>query len=217
VKGYSKEEVDRFSQMLGELVMALECGPDDVLGKVFHDLELHNKYKGQFFTPYEICRMMAMMNLDAGTQQIIEERGSIRASEPACGSGAMIIALAHAMHDQGINYQKHLHVIAIDLDSRCVHMAYLQLSLLHIPAIIQHGNTLTMEEFGRWHTPAHVMGGWQWRIKPSAENALLTVERKIEPEAPAEITAAPIEQPATIVRAPVEPVKYKKPQQLALF
>ncbi|UEM07992.1 N-6 DNA methylase (plasmid) [Skermanella rosea] len=221
VKRYSREEVERFPQMLGELVETLECGPDDVLGKVFHELELHNKYKGQFFTPYHVCRMMAKMTLTDDVRPLIEERGFVTAQEPACGSGAMVIALAHAMRDEGINYQQRLHVTATDLDSRCVHMAYVQLSLLHVPAIIQHGNTLSLEEFGRWHTPAHILGGWQWKIRPSRHNATLTDEK---PEAPAalpapEPVAAPDETPAKVIQTPTqaEPMQRRKPQQLTLF
>jgi hypothetical protein len=87
------------------------------------------------------------------------------------GSGAMVIALAHEMRELGINYQQHLHVTATDVDPKCVHMAYVQFALLHIPAVIIHGNTLSREEFGRWYTPAHIMDGWTWKIRLEPEGA----------------------------------------------
>jgi hypothetical protein len=31
--------------------------------------------------------------------------------------------------------------------------------MLHIPAVVVHGNALTLEEHSRWLTPAHIMGG----------------------------------------------------------
>jgi type I restriction-modification system DNA methylase subunit len=137
----------------------------DIMGRTYHELELHNKWAGQYFTPYEICRMMAKMNLvDGGLQERIERRGFITLQEPACGSGAMVIAFAQEMKDAGFNYQQQLHVTAMDIDAKCCHMAYLQLSLLHIPAVIIHGNTLSLEEYGRWYTPAHIMGGWGHRL-----------------------------------------------------
>ena len=38
--------------------------PDqDMLGELFMALGLANEWKGQFFTPYDICRAMAAMNL----------------------------------------------------------------------------------------------------------------------------------------------------------
>jgi hypothetical protein len=76
----------------------------------------------------------------------------------------MVIVLAEEMEDAGVNYQHHLHVTAIDIDPKCVHMAYVQFSLLHIPAIIIHGNALSEEVYGYWYTPAHILDGWKWRL-----------------------------------------------------
>lgn len=44
-------------------------------------------------------------------------------------------------------------------------MSYLQLSLLHIPAVVIHGNSLSLQVWSRWHTPAHVLGGWRRRLE----------------------------------------------------
>ena len=49
------------------------------------------------------------------------------------GSGAMVIALAQALREKEINYQCKLHVTAIDIDTLCVCMAYVQCTLLHHP------------------------------------------------------------------------------------
>jgi len=158
--------MEKFPEMLGALTLALEAEPSDVLGRTFHELELHNKWAGQFFSPYPLCRMMAAMTLggEAELRERISQRGFITASEPAVGSGAMVIALAHAMKDLGINYQQHLHVTAVDVDAKCVHMAYLQFALLHVPAVIVHGNSLSLEEHAHWYTPAHILDGWRHRL-----------------------------------------------------
>jgi hypothetical protein len=182
VKRYRPDEVARFPQMLALLTMALEEETFDVLGRTFHDLELHNKWSGQYFSPYPLCRMMAKMIVGekAELEERIAERGFVTAQEPASGSGAMIIALAHEMREMGINYQKHLHVTAVDVDPKCVHMSYLQFSLLHIPAIVVHGNSLSLEEFGRWYTPAHILDGWRWKLRrepePDAEQEISHIE-----------------------------------------
>ena len=68
------------------------------------------------------------------------------------------------MRDEGINYQHCLHVTAIDLDSVAVHMAYVQCTLLHIPALILHGDTLRGDVYSQWRTFAHVMGFWDARL-----------------------------------------------------
>jgi len=108
IKRYKPEELAVLPQMLGELALALEEEPSDVLGRTFHDLELHNKWSGQYFSPYPLCRMMAKMTLsnEEDIRSRISERGFVTAQEPACGSGAMVIALAHGMKDLGINYQQ---------------------------------------------------------------------------------------------------------------
>lgn len=167
VKKYEKEEANKIGYMLGMLTMEMEKEPRDVMGELFHELELHNEHAGQFFTPYNICRMMADMTFDDNAKSIVEKRGYITAHEPACGSGAMVIALADSMYMSGINYQQALHVTAVDIDSRCVHMAYTQFSLMHIPAIVYAGDTLSMEMRDVWYTPAHIIGNWDYKLKKS--------------------------------------------------
>ena len=49
------------AKLFAILVNALERDPDqDFLGKLYMNLNLGNHWKGQFFTPYNICRMMAL-------------------------------------------------------------------------------------------------------------------------------------------------------------
>src|ERR1035438_3660342 len=88
------------------------------------------------------------------------------------------------MKNLGINYQQHLHVTAVDVDLKCVHMAYLQFALLHIPAVIVHGNSLSLEEFGRWYTPAHILGGWDWKLRRTCEGVHEVQPVSQCPEAP---------------------------------
>ena len=168
VKHYNPEELKEFPNLLNTLVNHMEETPQDVLGEVFHALELHNERKGQFFTPFPICRMMAKMIVGDSPQEISNQHGFITISEPACGTGAMIIAAAQELKDNGINYQQAVHVTAVDLDLTCVHAAYVQFSLLHIPAVVVHGNSLSLEEFSHWYTPAHVLGLWDHKLKRKA-------------------------------------------------
>jgi hypothetical protein len=204
VKRYKPDELARFPDMLGSLTMALEDETTDVLGCTFHDLELHNKWSGQYFSPFRLCRMMAKMTIaDSGDlESRISERGFVTAQEPAVGSGAMIIALAHEMREAGINYQRHLHVTAVDVDPKCVHMSYLQFSLLHIPAVIVHGNSLSLESFDHWYTPAHILGGWNWKLK-----------RRSGGDHPLQTVSAPEPGP----KRPGDDEPPAQPTQLALF
>lgn len=183
---YEPEEAHRFPKMLAELVLELEAGAADVLGEVFMEMDLGSKWHGQFFTPFHLCRAMAQTMVDDQMRDTIERNGFIRVSEPACGGAAMIIALADEMRLSKIDYQRNMHVVAQDLDQKAVHMAYVQLSLLHVPAVIIHGNTLTLEERSRWYTPAHIMGGWNWKLSATKQPA--TPEHKVD-TAPARVHA----------------------------
>ncbi|MEM5314148.1 N-6 DNA methylase [Paraburkholderia sp. JHI869] len=177
---YKPDEVARFPKMLAELTMSFEVrvaamtagrelgvrggGLTDVLGETYMMLDLGNARSGQFFTPYHVSHLMAGI-LMAGRIDAARSREFERVHEPACGAGGMVIATAEAFHDAGMNYQETMHATCIDIDPCCVHMAYLQLSLLHIPAIVVHGNALSMEVWGHWFTPAHVLGGWSRRLR----------------------------------------------------
>ncbi len=163
VGGYKPDEVKLLPAVLGHLGAMLEEGMRDALGEVYSDLELTNAEAGQFFTPYHVAKLMAEMTVGAGIKDEVERKGFITVQEPAVGAGGMVIALADAMLAAGVNYQQHMRVHGIDIDLRCVHMAYLQFSLLNIPAVVIHGNTLSAEEYSHWYTPAWILGGWAWK------------------------------------------------------
>lgn len=131
--------------------------PVDILGVVFHELNLHNAWHGQFFTPNDVARLMAMLV----NPKSREDDGVASMHEPACGSGTMVIAAAWAMKNNGDDYSKKLLVVAQDIDVRCVWMTYIQLSLYKIPAVITHGNSLTDEVWAKWYTANYsdVAGG----------------------------------------------------------
>lgn len=131
--------------------------PVDILGEVFHELNLQNAWNGQFFTPNDVARLMAML-----VNPTSKGKGRFALLlEPTCGSGTMVIAAAWAMKNNGEDYSKKLLVVAQDIDIRCVWMAYIQLSLYKIPAVITHGNSLTEEVWAKWYTANYsdVAGG----------------------------------------------------------
>jgi len=209
IKRYNVDEVARFPLMLAHLVESLEGGFKDCIGQLFMAMELGSHWNGQFFTPYEVCRLMAKITL-TDSQSIIEQKGFITLQEPAAGAGAMVIACAESMKDDGVNYQRCLHVTAQDIDITAVHMAYVQFSLLHIPAIVIHGNTLALTEWDVWVTPAHVLGGWDHKLRRRRDD-----ERSEQSDAvaPANSDAAPLEAERTRI---VE-FRTERAEQLGLF
>lgn len=161
---YGADWMTNASNVLADILMFFSQGSrTDLLGRIFHSLEMHNKYRGQFFTPYEISLMIAKMTIpDIGS--IIGRQGYATMNEPACGSGGMIIAYAQAFEELGFNLQTQTAVVGQDLDSRAVKMAYIQCSCCGIPAIIIQGNTLSNEVNEQWFTPAYIQYGWHERL-----------------------------------------------------
>lgn len=173
VRRYEPEEVGTFPEMLAELALRLEeAGPDDVLGRLYMQLDLGNAHKGQFFTPMHVCDLMAEISYSGGLRQKVESQGFVTVNDPASGGGAMLIAFAKNLADEGLSYQRHMHATAVDVDFTAAMMSYVQLSLLGIPAVVVHGNTLTVEEFSSWTTPAHVLGNWSLKLNMRRQSAL---------------------------------------------
>jgi hypothetical protein len=160
---YEERERLIFPQMLGELVNALSVEPGDVLGATFMELDLGSQWKGQFFTPYYLAVAMAKVTCN-DMAETLKHQEFVTICEPCTGGGVMIMALAEALREMDINYQQTIHVTATDIDITCVYMSYIQFSLLGIPAVVIHGDTLSVKEWSHWYTPAHVLGFWDNKL-----------------------------------------------------
>lgn len=161
---YDRAELDRFGLALALVVKAMGEEPCDVLGRLYMELALGNDRLGQFFTPYDVARLMAGMHIET-LADTVRTCGFARLYEPTCGAAAFIVAVSQEMQSAGLNPQTQLHVTAEDIAPQAVHMAYVHLSLLHIPAVVHRRDTLTTETFDSWPTPAHVLGGWGWKLR----------------------------------------------------
>ena len=135
MKKYEPGERYKLQQMFQLLCEELEENMSDVLGDIYMRLEAGSKRTGQFFTPYHLSQLTAAL--------AVEQKGRYEFNEPSCGGGGMIIAAAQALRDQGVDYQRKMHVVAQDLDWSAVYMCYLQLSLLGIRAVCVQGSTLS--------------------------------------------------------------------------
>lgn len=143
MRKYEPEDYEKFGLLTARLIEALEDGPDDILGKVYMEAGMGSKIAGQFFTPFHLSELCAMCGLQGQIEAYKSgEIEKITVNEPSCGGGAMIIATAKILKDNGINYQRAMDVVAQDLDWKGVYMCYVQLSLLGISAICVQGNTL---------------------------------------------------------------------------
>lgn len=148
-----KDKIEKFFELNGLLIDAMEEGMEDILGYIYMHLELGSSRTGQFFTPYNICRLMAQMALKKAPNEEL-----YNCNEPSCGGGGNIIAFAEALKNKGINYQVKMRATCQDIDIRAVYMCYLQCSFYGIPAIVFQSDTLRDPEgqtstTGKLYTP----------------------------------------------------------------
>jgi len=224
-KRHTPEDVRVMGTLLGMTALAMMDGGCDFLGQVAVELELRSDHMGQFFTPYDLSRMMAEMTFDT-VGEVIAEQGFVTVQEPACGAGGMIIAAADALERRGFDIGQHLYVVGIDVSSMCFRMAYIQTSLRGIPATIVRGNTLSGEVFEQAVTPAffpfyaanrEAFDGWQrgegrgGKASPDAEITQHGAEA--EPSQPEQPAAAP-ESRSSPQRPNVKPTTYTRQPSL---
>ena len=149
---HEKNVTDGFVKLLAITSLALLEGHQDFLGNIYMQLEISNRGSGEFFTPYHVSKMMAMMVL-GDIDATIKEKGYFAMCEPACGAGGMVIAAADEVKEQGFRPGHHMWFSATDINKMCCNMTYIQASVLSLSGIVIHGNTITMEVFETWETP----------------------------------------------------------------
>ena len=199
-KKYKPETIKAMAKALAELKDEYDAILNgntlwhDVLGEIYMQSDTSNNKTGQFFTPFSVSQACARTIV---TRESYEEwtqgdpDGVATLMEPTCGSGGMILAVAERMNELGVNYSWNMLVNANDIDERCVAMTYIQCAFLGIPAIITHGNGLTLEMWSEVHTPAYIFGYLhferQMKLKKESLSVPIGTARdnpKMEPKKP---------------------------------
>ena len=163
IKGYEREDIERLAHLLALVRIALNAQACDFLGMTFMQLELGDKHRGQFFTPWNVASMMGRLQF-TGLEQKLQTQPFVTISEPGCGAGGMMIAAAVEIQALGYEPSQHMWVSCVDIDVVAVSMAYIQLSSLGIPGEIVLGNALANERRLVMYTPMHWLGKWSLRI-----------------------------------------------------
>lgn len=195
---YKQQEIDIFSEMAAQIVMGLEQNPDqDFLGEMYMNLDFGSSTAGQFFTPYNVCRMLAAINFrwQALLEQICDN-GFVSAADPASGAGALLVAFANECKLKGINYQEKVLFVAQDLDYIVGLMCYIALSYLGCAGYVVIGDSLQEPlksydgrallpvDNGRiWFTPMFFSSLWTGRrLAAKLDLDLLYGEKTVKPE-----------------------------------
>lgn len=166
---YSEKEIQTFLQIFAEIVNQLEAEPEqDFLGDLYMQLDLGSHWHGQFFTPYNVCKMMADLQLP--DELSFEDAKAVTITDCACGGGALLIASAHSYRQKmakiGLNAQDFVCLYAQDLSMVAALMCYIQISLQGYAGKIKIGDSLlhpmldTDNGSDIWYTPMWFSDVW---------------------------------------------------------
>ena len=180
IKKYSKKEQKLFPQMFALLVEELEKNPNqDLLGEIYMMAGISNRDKGQFFTPYSVCQLMAMTTMQKkAVARTVHTDGYASVYDSACGAGATLIAAIEQCSKmfKKLNYQNHVYFVGQDVDRTVANMCYIQLSLHGVAGYVVIGNTLTepvVTDLHRiWFTPTWFSDMWTLRRLFHGQNIL---------------------------------------------
>jgi len=155
----NKDDVRKMPELISIATYGIHKGRCDFLGEIAGEIEALDKKNGQFFTPYDVSKLMAKMQMP-NVAALIEEKGFFSLGDPAAGAGCMLLTAADVVEEAGFNPMDCMSVHAIELNLQTYHMLYLQLSLRCIAAQVIHGNALSLEVFNSQYTPAaiHFLG-----------------------------------------------------------
>lgn len=226
-QGYKKEYLEGFATALGMLGKKIQDAVNgnapfaDWAGELYMDSGTSNGKAGQFFTPYSVSQCMARINFpkdDVRAKLGDDPNRVLTIYEPTCGAGGLIVASIDALNEAGVNYSWNAFVDCGDIDPRCVHMTYVTLSLLGVPAVVRLGDALMMEYRQTWFTPAYLMAWPHFRSRIGRHRYPYEPTVKAPSRAPAE-AAADAESPkaADVPRMPENKPRVEKNGQLCLF
>ncbi len=148
----------RFAEMLGDMAQALhESDGRDFLSAIAMDENVRatNAGAGQFFTPFEVCQLMAKMTVH-DAKALLETQPYLTIGEPAAGAGGMLLATIQELRRQGVDIAHQVWIDASDIALLCVHMTFIQLALVGASGIVRHRDTLGSDQWGGWWTPGSV-------------------------------------------------------------
>ena len=143
----TREAVDAYADLVARHPF------EDVLGPVYMELGSHGHRKcfAQFFSPWPVAQMLAKMTLGAPPP---DDGKLIRAIDPTCGSGVMMLALAHeVLYGHGPDALLRYSLTGIDLDRLCARVMATQLiancathKVQLGEIVVYHGNSLFPEQ-----------------------------------------------------------------------
>jgi hypothetical protein len=182
IKPYKKQEVMTFADAFAAMVVEMTgdgSGMVDVLGEYFMEFLSFGR-NGQFFTPMQICDMMARINNPhTETHSILD---------PACGSGRMLMAMA--------KLNRYATFYGADCDANCAKMTLVNMCLNSMYGEVAWMDSLASRWYGGWKIERTIHGIPCIRKITEGESYIHMKKPEIH-----EIPAIPVPLPAIVLQA----------------
>lgn len=180
VRRIGDDEARRAGHLFACVWGAVQAGHGDVLGTMAAESGLLSEHLGQFFTPREVCRLIARMTM-AEAPELVARQGYISVCEPCVGAGAMVLAGWEFLRESGVSAED-AWFDCTDVSEHTAQMAYLQLAAAGVPGIVRCGDSLSLTT--RWSMllpeagPFLLKHGAPWRRSGESEQAPVQVPTK---------------------------------------
>lgn len=128
----------------------------DLLGRVYQDVAgvAGKKALSAVYTPDALCRTVAGMGMDMERVKARIRRGeTVSLYEPACGAARMTLSVAEALGELRMG----LRVTCEEIDWTACRIAYINLSMWGVPAVVYHADSLSRKRWGGWKTASLVL------------------------------------------------------------
>ena len=158
-----EREIDHFKTAFHSLLKKSEETNEEILGELYMEWGVSNKYTGQYFTPWGIAMLMAQLTGSGGSTY-----------DPTCGSGVMLVASAKQMTNEQLDQA---FFVGQDLDFSCVMMTALNMTFFNLNGYVIWGNTLTLEYSRVFETKRSYLGG---SVREMTSEEVETIRPKIE-------------------------------------
>ena len=147
VKNYERKDLDLFCEAFALLVIEMDNGGEglrDCLGDYFQEF-ISGGYNGQFFTPENICELMASLTIFEDNMQ-----DNKTVNDCACGSGRTLLAAAKR--------NRNLFFSGADISRDCVFMTLINLCLNNLQGEVIWMDTLRYKIFDSWTIKKSIFG-----------------------------------------------------------
>lgn len=169
---YTPKQLEGLAELTSIYFELVDDEPyQDLLGGLYMELNMGNSSTGQFFTPYNLAKLLSEMTDKNALTEAINQKGWCGINDSACGGGSLLLAGAENLLKNGINYQRYCLFIGQELCVVTACSAYIQMSMLGMPGAIICGDTLREPQTNSlpfinssprtWITPAYYMECWK--------------------------------------------------------